>query len=53
MGSNCCRALTNRSEMHREDLLSPDLLSEIVLLSFGALILASLALFVVTVLTQA
>jgi hypothetical protein len=39
--------------MHREDLMSPDLLSEIILLSFGTLILASLALFLVTVLARA
>jgi len=35
--------------MHRADLLSPDVLSEIVLLAFGTLILASLVLFLVTV----
>lgn len=38
--------------MHREDLMSPDLLSEIILLSFGTLMLASLALFLVTALAR-
>ena len=36
----------------QEDLMSPDLLSEIVLLGFGALILVSLLLFVVIALTR-
>ncbi len=39
--------------MHPEDLLSPDLISEIVLLGSGALIFVSLLLIVVTVLTRA
>jgi hypothetical protein len=39
--------------MHREDLLSRDLLSEIVLLTFGTLILASLVLFVATMVARA
>jgi hypothetical protein len=38
--------------MHREELMSPDLLSEIVLLGFGTLILVSLLLFVLTALTR-
>jgi hypothetical protein len=38
--------------MHREDLMRPDLLSEIVLLTFGALVLVSVALFAVFVLTR-
>jgi hypothetical protein len=38
--------------MHREDLMSPDLLSEIILLGFGALMLASVALFVITALAR-
>ena len=42
-----------RSEMHREDLMKPDLLSEIVLLGSGGLLLASLLLIVVTALTRA
>jgi len=39
-------------EMRSEDLMSPDLLSEIVLLGFGTLMLASLLVFVMTALTR-
>jgi hypothetical protein len=39
--------------MHPEELTKPDLVSEIVLLSTGALILVSFLLIVVTVLTRA
>ncbi len=39
--------------MHREDLLSRDLLSEIMLLGFGELIFVSLLLFLMAVLTRA
>jgi hypothetical protein len=39
--------------MRREDLMKPDLMSEIVLLGSGALILASLWLVVATALTRA
>jgi hypothetical protein len=39
--------------MHHEDLMRPDLLSEIILLSFGAFMLVSLAWFVVTTLARA
>jgi hypothetical protein len=39
--------------MHREELMSPDLLSEIVLLVFGAVILVSMVLFVMTVIARA
>lgn len=39
-------------KMHCEDLMSPDLLSEIVLLVFGSLIVVSLSLFLLTVLTR-
>jgi uncharacterized membrane protein len=35
--------------MHREELMSPDLLSEMVLLAFGAVILVSMVLFVMTI----
>jgi len=42
-GERC--GVANRSEMHRANLLRPDVLSEVVLLGFGTLILASLALF--------
>jgi hypothetical protein len=40
-------------EMHREELISPDLLSEIVLLVFGVVILASMVLFVMIVIARA
>jgi len=39
--------------MHREDLMKPDLLSEIVPLGSGGLLLASLLLIVVTAFTRA
>ena len=39
--------------MHREDLMKPDLLSELVLLGSGGLLFASLLLIVVTALTRA
>jgi len=35
-----------RNYMHPEELMKPDLLSEVLLLAFGTLILASLVLFV-------
>jgi hypothetical protein len=38
--------------MHPGELMKPDLLSEIVLLTFGALVLSSLVLFVVTALAR-
>lgn len=38
--------------MRSKDLMSPDLLSEIVLLGFGMLVLGSLLLFFVTALTR-
>jgi hypothetical protein len=38
--------------MHPEDLMKPDLFSEIVLLGSGALIFASLLLIVATALTR-
>jgi hypothetical protein len=38
---------TGRNNMHPEELMKPDLVSEIVLLIFGTLVLSSLALFVV------
>ena len=41
-----------RGEMHREDLMNPDLLSEIVLLGSSAVIFVSLLLLVATVLTR-
>lgn len=39
--------------MPREDLMNPDLLSEIVLLGSGAVLFVSLLLIVVTALTRA
>ena len=39
--------------MRSKDLMSPDLLSEIVLLGFSMLILVSLLLFIVTAFTRA
>ena len=38
--------------MHREDLMKPDLLSEIVLLGSAALLVAGLLLVVLAALTQ-
>jgi hypothetical protein len=38
--------------MHREDLMRPDLLSEIVLLTFGALVLVSIGLFLAFALSR-
>jgi hypothetical protein len=38
--------------MHPEDLMKADLLSEIVLFTFAALILASMVLFVATMVAQ-
>jgi hypothetical protein len=43
-GAEIAVPIANRSEMHRANLLRPDVLSEVVLLGFGILILASLAL---------
>ena len=39
--------------MHPEELMSPDLLSEIVLFTFGTLLLSSLVWFVVAALARA
>jgi hypothetical protein len=41
-----------RSAMHPEELMKPDLLSEIVLLAFCTLILASVVLFLTTTLVS-
>jgi hypothetical protein len=38
--------------MHPEELMKPDLLGEIVLLTFGTLILSSLVLFVAAALAR-
>jgi len=39
--------------MHREELMSPDLLSEMVLLVFGAVIFVSVVLLVMTAISRA
>jgi hypothetical protein len=44
--------VAGRNDMHPEEIMKPDLLSEIVLLTFGTLILLSLALFVVATLAR-
>ena len=44
--------LERKTQMHREDLMNPDLLSEIVLLGSAALIFFALLLIVVDALTQ-
>ena len=46
------QAPANGSAMRSKDLMSPDVLREIALLSFGMLILASLLLFLVTAITR-
>jgi hypothetical protein len=47
------QALTNgRGAMRSKDLMSPDLVSEIVLLGVGTLILISLLLFIVAAFTR-
>jgi len=38
--------------MHPEELMKPDLLSEVVLLAFGTLVLTSLVLFAITTLAR-
>ena len=38
--------------MYRENLMRPDLLSEVILLGFGALMLASVTLLLVTVIAR-
>jgi hypothetical protein len=40
-------------EMHCEDLMKPDLLSEIVLLGFGIVVFVSTVLLAVTMITHA
>ena len=46
-------SVKGRNEMHPEDVMKADLLSEIILLGSGGLILVSLLLIVVTAFTQA
>lgn len=38
--------------MHQEELMKPDLLSEIVLLTFGMIVLSSVALVVVAAIAR-
>jgi hypothetical protein len=45
-------APSGRNDMHREDVMKPDLLSEIVLLGSGSLLFVSLLLIVATALTR-
>jgi hypothetical protein len=45
--------MRRRNEMHPEDLMKPDLLSELVLLGSGGLIFVSLLLIVVTAFMRA
>jgi hypothetical protein len=45
-------AAGRRNEMHPEDLMKPDLFSEIVLMGSGGLLFASLLLIVVMALTR-
>jgi hypothetical protein len=48
-GTGCVRVSpAKRSEMHRDDLMNPDLLSEIVLLGSASLIFITLLAIVVT-----
>ncbi len=44
--------VARRNDMHPEELMKPDLLSEFVLLTFGTLIVASLVLFITTTLAR-
>jgi hypothetical protein len=46
------RLREERNEMHPEDLMKPDLLSEIVLLGSGGMIFVSLLLIAVAVFTR-
>jgi len=46
-------AQARRNEMHPEDLMKPDLFSEIVLLGSGGVIFVSLLLIIATALTRA
>lgn len=48
----CHASARRRNEMHPEDLMKSDLLSEIVLLASGGLIFAALLMIVGTVLTR-
>jgi hypothetical protein len=45
--------VARRNYMHPEEIMKPDLLSEIVLMTFGTLILSSLVLFVMAAFSRA
>jgi hypothetical protein len=45
--------VARRNDMHPEEIMKPDLLSEIVLMTFGTLILSSLVLFVMAAFSRA
>jgi len=51
--SGCIGEVTRRDAMDHENLIRPDLLSEVILLSFGGVIVAALALVVVTAIFRA
>ena len=53
VGPYLARVREERNAMHPEDLMKPDLFSEIVVLGSSTLIFASLLLVIVTALTQA
>lgn len=44
--------MIRRNNMHPEELMKPDLLSEIVLLTFGMIVLSSVALVVVAAIAR-
>jgi len=49
----CWCSAAKRSEMHRDDLMNPDLLSELVLLGSASLIFFTLIVIVVTAFSRA
>ena len=44
--------MIRRNNMHPEELMKPDLLSEIVILTFGMIVLSSVALVVVAAIAR-
>jgi hypothetical protein len=46
------RSSARRNDMHSEDLMKPDLFSELLLLGSGGVVLVALVLVVVTALTR-
>jgi hypothetical protein len=51
-GDNLVDSWSKKTQMHREDLMNADMLSEILLLVCGSVIFVALLLIVVAVLTQ-